>query len=108
MRAGAIWSAGYSGEQRGLDRSHSARTDHAGTIHAYPRYPSWAPLWLAQAALPMMKQQGYGRIVLTSSGIGLWTEGERPELSGYAIGKAAQLGLMNARSEEHTSELQSR
>jgi len=55
-----------------------------------------APLWLAQAALPMMKQQGYGRIVLTSSGIGLWTEGERPELSGYAIGKAAQLGLMNA------------
>lgn len=55
-----------------------------------------APLWLAQAALPVMKQQRYGRIVLTSSGIGLWTEGERPELSGYAIGKAAQLGLMNA------------
>ncbi len=55
-----------------------------------------APLWLAQAALPVMKQQRYGRIVLTSSGIGLWTEGDRPELSGYAIGKAAQLGLMNA------------
>lgn len=55
-----------------------------------------APLWLAQAALPVMKQQGYGRIVLTSSGIGLWTEGERPELSGYTIGKAAQLGLMHA------------
>jgi NAD(P)-dependent dehydrogenase (short-subunit alcohol dehydrogenase family) len=43
-----------------------------------------------------MKQQRYGRIVLTSSGIGLWPEGDRPELSGYAIGKAAQLGLMNA------------
>ena len=55
-----------------------------------------APLWLAQAALPIMKQQQYGRVVLTSSGIGLWTEGDRPELSGYAIGKAAQLGLMNA------------
>jgi NAD(P)-dependent dehydrogenase (short-subunit alcohol dehydrogenase family) len=55
-----------------------------------------APLWLTQAALPVMKQQRYGRIVLTSSGIGLWTEGDRPELSGYAIGKAAQLGLMNA------------
>ncbi len=55
-----------------------------------------APLWLAQAALPIMKQQQYGRVVLTSSGIGLWTEGDRPELSGYAIGKSAQLGLMNA------------
>ena len=55
-----------------------------------------APLWLAQAALPVMKQQSYGRIVLTSSGIGLWPEGDRPELAGYAVGKAAQLGLMNA------------
>ncbi len=55
-----------------------------------------APLWLAQATLPVMKQQRYGRLVLTSSGIGLWAEGDRPELSGYAIGKAAQLGLMNA------------
>jgi NAD(P)-dependent dehydrogenase (short-subunit alcohol dehydrogenase family) len=55
-----------------------------------------APLWLAQAALPVMKQQRYGRIVLTSSGIGLWPEGDRPELAGYAVGKAAQLGLMNA------------
>lgn len=55
-----------------------------------------APLWLAQAALPAMKQQQYGRVVLTSSGLALWTEGARPELSGYAIGKAAQIGLMNA------------
>jgi NAD(P)-dependent dehydrogenase (short-subunit alcohol dehydrogenase family) len=55
-----------------------------------------APLWLAQTALPIMKQQQYGRVVLTSSGIGLRTEGDRPELSGYAIGKSAQLGLMNA------------
>jgi NAD(P)-dependent dehydrogenase (short-subunit alcohol dehydrogenase family) len=54
------------------------------------------PLWLAQAAFPVMKRQHYGRVVLTSSGLGLWTEGARPELSGYAIGKAAQLGLMNS------------
>ncbi len=54
------------------------------------------PLWLAQAAFPAMTQQGYGRVVLTSSGLGLWTEGARPELTGYAIGKAAQLGLMNS------------
>jgi NAD(P)-dependent dehydrogenase (short-subunit alcohol dehydrogenase family) len=55
-----------------------------------------APLWLAQAALPVMKQQRYGRMVLTSSGIGLSPQGDRPELAGYAIGKAAQLGLLNA------------
>ncbi len=55
-----------------------------------------APLWLAQAALPVMRQQQYGRVVLTSSGLALWTEGARPELSGYAIGKAAQIGLMNS------------
>ena len=55
-----------------------------------------APLWLAQAALPIMKQQQYGRVVLTSSGIALWTESTWPELSGYAIGKSAQIGLMNA------------
>lgn len=55
-----------------------------------------APLWLAQAAFPIMKQQRYGRVVLTSSGLALWTEEARPELSGYAIGKAAQIGLMNA------------
>jgi NAD(P)-dependent dehydrogenase (short-subunit alcohol dehydrogenase family) len=55
-----------------------------------------ASLWLAQAALPVMKQQGYGRMVLTSSGIGLSLQGDRPELAGYAIGKAAQLGLLSA------------
>jgi NAD(P)-dependent dehydrogenase (short-subunit alcohol dehydrogenase family) len=55
-----------------------------------------APLWLAQAAFPAMKLQHYGRVVLTSSGLALWTEGARPELSGYALGKAAQIGLMNA------------
>jgi NAD(P)-dependent dehydrogenase (short-subunit alcohol dehydrogenase family) len=54
-----------------------------------------APLWLAQAAFPLMKQQHYGRIVLTSSGRALWTEYAWPELTGYAIGKAAQIGLMN-------------
>ena len=55
-----------------------------------------APFWLAQAAFPVMRQQQYGRVVLTSSGLALWTEGARPELSGYAVGKAAQIGLMNA------------
>jgi NAD(P)-dependent dehydrogenase (short-subunit alcohol dehydrogenase family) len=54
-----------------------------------------APLWLAQAAFPAMKRQQYGRIVLTTSGRALWTEHASPELMGYAIGKSAQIGLMN-------------
>ncbi len=55
-----------------------------------------APLWLAQAAFPIMKRQQYGRVVLTTSGRALWAEYAQPELIGYAIGKAAQIGLMNA------------
>ncbi len=55
-----------------------------------------APLWLAQAAFPIMKRQHYGRIVLTTSGRAMFLEDALPELSGYAFGKMAQLGLMNA------------
>lgn len=47
--------------------------------------------WLAQAAAPVMKQAGYGRIVTISSGAGL-----RPSLTGiqaYAAAKHALVGL---------------
>ena len=47
--------------------------------------------WLAQAAAPVMKQAGYGRIVTISSGAGL-----RPSLTGiqaYASAKHALVGL---------------
>lgn len=63
-----------------------------------------APFWLAQAAFPLMKRQHYGRIVLTTSGRAMFLEHALPELSGYAMGKMAQLGLMNALAasgEEH-------
>ncbi len=63
-----------------------------------------APLWLAQAAFPTMKRQKYGRVILTTSGRALWTEHAWPELLGYAIGKAAQIGLMNALAAEGASE----
>lgn len=54
-----------------------------------------APFWLSQAAFPIMKQQHYGRIIFTTSGRGMFLEHALPELTGYAIGKMAQLGLMN-------------
>lgn len=55
-----------------------------------------APFWLSQAAFVAMKRQQYGRIVLTSSGRALFAEYALPELSGYAIGKMSQIGLMHA------------
>ena len=55
-----------------------------------------APFWLAQVVIPHMRAQGYGRIVLTTSGRAINLEGAVPQLSTYNIGKMAQIGLMNA------------
>ncbi|MEM9549680.1 MAG: SDR family oxidoreductase [Pseudomonadota bacterium] len=52
-----------------------------------------AAFWLCHAALPVMRRQDYGRIVLTSSG---WALGANPgseRLTLYAMSKAAQFGL---------------
>lgn len=55
-----------------------------------------APFWLSQAAFPVMQQQQYGRIIFTTSGRAMFMEHALPELTGYALGKMGQLGLMNA------------
>jgi NAD(P)-dependent dehydrogenase (short-subunit alcohol dehydrogenase family) len=54
-----------------------------------------APTWLAQAALPTMKQQNYGRIVLTTSDRAIYLQYALNGLAAYAMGKMAQIGLMN-------------
>jgi NAD(P)-dependent dehydrogenase (short-subunit alcohol dehydrogenase family) len=54
-----------------------------------------APTWLAQAAFPIMKQQHYGRIVLTTSDRAIYQEYALNGLAPYAMGKMAQIGLMN-------------
>jgi NAD(P)-dependent dehydrogenase (short-subunit alcohol dehydrogenase family) len=54
-----------------------------------------APFWLARAAFPIMQTQNYGRILFTTSGRASHREHALPELSAYAMGKMAQLGLMN-------------
>ena len=59
-----------------------------------------APLWLAQAAFPHMEARGYGRIVLTTSGRAMFLESARPGLTTYALGKMAQVGLMNGLAAE--------
>ena len=55
-----------------------------------------APFWLSQAAFPVMRRQHYGRVIFTTSGRAMFMEDALAELTGYAIGKMAQLGLMNA------------
>ena len=53
-----------------------------------------APFHLVQAALPHMRRQGYGRIVLTTSGRAMRVEDAAPGLVAYSMGKMAQIGLM--------------
>jgi NAD(P)-dependent dehydrogenase (short-subunit alcohol dehydrogenase family) len=53
-----------------------------------------APFALARAAIPHMRNQGYGRIVFTTSGRAMRVEDCVPGLTAYATAKMAQLGLM--------------
>ncbi len=54
-----------------------------------------APLWLAQAAWPTMKDAGYGRIVVTTSCRALYPQYVQNGLASYAAAKMAVVGLMN-------------
>jgi NAD(P)-dependent dehydrogenase (short-subunit alcohol dehydrogenase family) len=53
-----------------------------------------APFHLARAAIPHMRRQGYGRIVLTTSGRAMRAEDCVPGLIAYSAAKMAQVGLM--------------
>jgi NAD(P)-dependent dehydrogenase (short-subunit alcohol dehydrogenase family) len=59
-----------------------------------------APFLLSRAAFPVMKRQGYGRIVLTTSGRAMYVDAGLPGLSAYSAAKGAQLGLMVALAAE--------
>ena len=53
-----------------------------------------APFHLARAAVPHMRPQSYGRIVLTTSGRAMRVENCLPGLIAYSATKMAQVGLM--------------
>jgi NAD(P)-dependent dehydrogenase (short-subunit alcohol dehydrogenase family) len=53
-----------------------------------------AAFHLARAAIPHMRRQGYGRIVLTTSGRAMRAEDCVPGLIAYSAAKMAQVGLM--------------
>jgi len=58
------------------------------------------PLWLAQAAWPVMKAQRYGRILLTTSDRALYREYVQAGLAAYAAAKVATLGITNVLAHE--------
>ena len=49
-------------------------------------------LWLAQAAWPAMTEQGYGRLLLSTSDRALYPKYAQPGLAAYAASKAAEEG----------------
>jgi NAD(P)-dependent dehydrogenase (short-subunit alcohol dehydrogenase family) len=53
-----------------------------------------APFHITRAAFPIMKAQGYGRFVFTTSGRAMAVERTRPGLAAYAVGKMAHFALM--------------
>jgi NAD(P)-dependent dehydrogenase (short-subunit alcohol dehydrogenase family) len=53
-----------------------------------------APFQITRAAVPVMKGQGYGRFVFTTSGRAMAVERTRPGLGAYAVAKMAQFGLV--------------
>lgn len=55
-----------------------------------------AAFWLCSSALPAMREQGFGRIVLTTSGWALEPSPGSDELVLYSQGKGAQLGIAMA------------
>jgi NAD(P)-dependent dehydrogenase (short-subunit alcohol dehydrogenase family) len=53
----------------------------------------WSSFWMMRAAMPHMRDQGFGRVVNTASGIGAF--GARDRI-GYVSSKAAVIGLTKA------------
>ena len=58
------------------------------------------PLWLAQAAWPTMKAQGYGRVLLTTSCRAVYPQYAQAGLAAYAAAKMATIGVVNVLAHE--------
>ncbi|AXK56887.1 MULTISPECIES: SDR family NAD(P)-dependent oxidoreductase [Pseudomonas] len=59
-----------------------------------------APIWLAKHAWPFLRQSTAPRLLLTTSDRALYAEYAQPGLLAYCAGKMAQVGIMNALSQE--------
>jgi NAD(P)-dependent dehydrogenase (short-subunit alcohol dehydrogenase family) len=66
-----------------IEETEQTLLDHMVGINVH------APFWLSQLVIPIMKKEKYGRIVFTTSGVGMDPERSMPGLSSYALGKMA-------------------
>lgn len=53
------------------------------------------PLWLIQAAWPLMREAGFGRILLTTSDRAIYPQYAQVGLAAYAAAKMASIGIVN-------------
>ena len=90
---GLIHNAGWVGYQP-IEQVDASFIDRAMGINVQ------APLWLCKHAWPHLKVSTAPRIVLTTSDRALYACYAQTGLAAYAAGKMAQLGIMNALSEE--------
>lgn len=93
---GFIHNAGWVAYQAIEDIQEQA-FDHMMAIGAK------APLWLAQAAWPVMKEAGYGRIVLTTSCRAIYPQYVQRGLASHAAAKMAAVGIVNVLAAEGAS-----
>ncbi|MCB1354673.1 MAG: SDR family NAD(P)-dependent oxidoreductase [Rhodobacteraceae bacterium] len=83
-----IHNAGWVGHER-IGEVREASFDRMMAVMAK------APLWIAQAAWPAMRDAGYGRIVLTTSCRALYPQYVQRGLASYAAAKMAAVGIVN-------------
>jgi len=90
---GVIHNAGWVGYQP-IEQVDAGFVERALAINVQ------APLWLCKHAWPHLKASAAPRVVLTTSARAMYACYAQTGLAAYAAGKMAQLGIMNALSEE--------
>ncbi|WP_110669945.1 SDR family NAD(P)-dependent oxidoreductase [Salinicola halophilus] len=88
-----IHNAGWVAYAR-IEQIQDDAFDHAMAVMAK------APLWIAQAAWPSMREAGYGRVVLTTSCRALFPQYVHQGLAAYAAAKMAAVGVVNVLAAE--------
>jgi NAD(P)-dependent dehydrogenase (short-subunit alcohol dehydrogenase family) len=84
-----IHNAGWVDYQP-IEQTDGAFLERALGINVY------APLWLCKHGWPHLKRSACPRVVLTTSDRAMFAKYAQVGLAGYAAGKMAQIGIMNA------------
>lgn len=73
---------------------------HPDFLHRMTELAIDTPLWLAQAAWPIMRRRCFGRILLTTSDRAIYPCYAQQGLTAYAAAKMAAIGIVNALARE--------